>query len=227
MNPSALPAQATPATSLVKTLGLVSALCGVIIVGAYQGTYEAAAANRRLALERTVFKVVPAAKSMVEWQATEQGIRPVGGDASAGAIKFYAAYAADGSLAGIAVEGAAKGYADVVRILYGYSPECQCVSGIGVVAMKETPGIGDKIVTDEVFLANFKALDVKLDQELARLANEVTVVKQGSKTDAWQIDAISGATVTSRAVGKAINDSAQALLPKLLPEIEQLRKREP
>jgi len=227
MNPSALPAQATPATSLVKTLGLVSALCGVIIVGAYQGTYEAAAANRRLALERTVFKVVPAAKSMVEWQATEQGIRPVGGDASAGAIKFYAAYAADGSLAGIAVEGAAKGYADVVRILYGYSPECQCVSGIGVVAMKETPGIGDKIVTDEVFLANFKALDVKLDQELARLANEVKVVKQGSKTDAWQIDAISGATVTSRAVGKAINDSAQALLPKLLPEIEQLRKREP
>lgn len=225
MNPGDTPHQATPAASLVKTLGLVSALCGLIIVGAYQGTYEAAAANRRLALERTVFKIVPAATTMTEWQATAQGIRPAGGEAAAGSIKFYAAYAEDGSLAGIAVEGAAKGYADVVRILYGYSPDCQCVSGIGVVAMKETPGIGDKIITDEAFQANFKALDVKLDRELARLAHEVKVVKQGSKTEAWQIDAISGATVTSRAVGKAINDSAQALLPKLLPQIEQLRKK--
>lgn len=230
MNPGDQASQATPAASLVKSLGIVSALCGVIIVGAYQGTYEAAAANRRLALERTVFRIVPAAKSMTEWQATATGIRPVDGEAAgkegAGAIKFYAAYAADGSLAGIAVEGAAKGYADVVRILYGYSPDCQCVNGLGVVAMRETPGIGDKIITDEAFLANFKALDVKLDQELARLANEVKVVKQGSKTNAWQIDAISGATVTSRAVGKALNDSAQALLPKLLPNIEQLRKKE-
>ncbi|MDP1652870.1 MAG: FMN-binding protein, partial [Rhodocyclaceae bacterium] len=83
-----------------------------------------------------------------------------------------------------------------------------------------------KIITDEAFLTNFKALDVRLDQALARLANEVKVVKHGSKTDAWQIDAISGATVTSRAVGKAINDSAQSLLPKLLPNIEQLRKKE-
>ncbi len=225
MNPGDQAPQATSAASLVKTLGLVSALCGIIIVGAYQGTYEAAAANRRLALERTVFKIVPAATSMTEWQASAAGIRPAGSDATAGAIKFYAAYAADGSLAGIAVEGAAKGYADVVRILYGYSPDCQCINGIGVVAMKETPGIGDKIITDEAFLANFKALDVKLDRELARLANEVKVVKQGSKSEAWQIDAISGATVTSRAVGKAINDSAQALLPKLLPQIEQLRKK--
>ena len=50
-------------------------------------------------------------------------------------------------------------------------------------------------------------------------------VKHGSKTNLWQIDAIAGATVTSRAVGKAINDSAQLLLPKLVPELEKLRKK--
>ena len=217
--------QATPATSLLKTLGLVSTVCGLIIVGAYQGTYDAAAANRRLALERTVFKVVPAAKSMTEWQATPQGIRPTGGEAVAGAVKFYAAYDAEGVLAGIAAEGAAKGYADTVRILYGYTPDCRCVVDIGVISMRETPGIGDKIVTDQAFLANFEALDVKLNAELSALANEVKAVKHGSKTNPWQIDAIAGATVTSRAVGKAINDSAQQLLPKLLPQIEQLRKK--
>jgi len=218
--------QATPAIALLKTLGIVSAVCGLIIVGAYQGTYDAAAANRRLALERTVFKVIPAAKSMVEWQATPQGIKPAGGEAVAGTVKFYATYDAGGALAGIGVEAGAKGYADVVRILYGYSYDCQCVTGIGVVSMKETPGIGDKIVTDRAFLANFAALDVKLNAELSALANEVRVVKQGAKTKDWEIDAIAGATVTSRAVGKAINDSAQQLLPKLAPEIEKLRKKE-
>jgi electron transport complex protein RnfG len=216
----------TPAFALIRTLGLVSTICGLIIVGAYQGTYDAAAANRRLALERAVFKVIPAAESMVEWQATPQGIRPAGGEATAGAVKFYATYDAAGALAGIAVEAGAKGYADTVRILYGYSHGCQCVSGIGVVSMKETPGIGDKIITDKAFLANFQALDVRLNAELSALANEVKVVKHGSKTNAWQIDAIAGATVTSRAVGKAINDSAQQLLPRLVPEMEKLRKKE-
>ena len=41
------------------------------------------------------------------------------------------------------------------------------------------------------------------------------MVKHGTKTQAWQIDAISGSTVTSRAVGKGINEAAQALLPRL------------
>ena len=67
---------------------------------------------------------------------------------------------------------------------------------------------------------------LKLNAELSALANEVKAVKHGTKSNPWQIDAIAGATVTSRAVGKAINDSAQLLLPKLLPQIEQLRKKE-
>ena len=98
------------------------------------------------------------------------------------------------------------------------------ITGIGVVAMRETPGIGDKIITDAAFLANFEALDAKLNADLSALANEIRTVKHGTKKDAWQIDAISGATITSRAVGKAINDAAQTLLPKLVPNLETLRK---
>mgnify|MGYP003455640397 CR=1 FL=1 len=45
MSTPILPPQATPAASLLKTLGLVSTVCGLIIVGAYQGTYDAAAAS--------------------------------------------------------------------------------------------------------------------------------------------------------------------------------------
>ncbi len=217
--------QATAATSLLKALGIVSSVCGLIIVAAYQGTYDAAAANRRLALERTVFALIPQAKSMDAWQATAQGIQPAGGEADAKAVKFYAAYDAQGALAGIAAEGAAKGYADTVKILYSYAPACRCITGFGVVASKETPGIGDKVTSDKTFLANFEALDARLDAELAGLANAIQVVKHGSKTQPWQIDAIAGATITSRAVGKAINDSARRLLPKLVPELEKLGKK--
>lgn len=215
-----------PMRDLVLTLGLVAAVCGLIIVGAYQLTLDAVTANRRIALERSVFKVIPAANSLAEFLALPGGgVAPAGaGQAPAGAVRFFAAYDAQGRLAGIAAEGAAKGYADTVRILFGYQPGCQCITGIGVVSLRETPGIGDKIITDPAFLKNFVALDVKLNAELKALANDVKTVKHGTKTDAWQVDAIAGATITSRAVGKAINDSAQQLLPRLAPHLDQLRK---
>jgi electron transport complex protein RnfG len=220
---------ASPAVGMVRTLGLVSAICGLIIVGAYQGTYDAVAANKRIATERAVFKVIPAAKSIAEYVTLAGGgIEPRGGGDAAlapGTVKFFAAYDESGKLAGIAAEGAAKGYADTVRIMFGYSPACQCVVGIGVVNMRETPGIGDKIITDKDFVANFNALDAKLNKELSALANEVKTVKHGTKTNPWQIDAISGATITSRAVGRAINDSAQALLPHLVPNLEKLASK--
>ncbi|MDP2808538.1 MAG: FMN-binding protein [Rhodocyclaceae bacterium] len=228
--------QVTPTAGMIRTLGLVSAICGLIIVGAYQSTYDAVAANKRIATERAVFKVIPAAKSIAEYVALPSGgiqakagasdapqEAPLGGTANVpGAVKFFAAYDERGQLAGIAAEGAAKGYADTVRIMFGYSPACQCVVGIGVVAMRETPGIGDKIITDREFLANFNALDVKLNADLSALANEVRAVKHGAKANPWQIDAIAGATITSRAVGRAINDAAQALLPRLVPNLDKL-----
>lgn len=218
--------QATPSSAMIKTLGIVATVCGLIIVSAYQGTYSAVEANKRFALERAVFKVVPGAKSIAGYYAGPNGVMPAAGaEAPAGSIKFYAAYDAGGTLTGIAAEGAAKGYADVVRILYGYSPGCRCITSIGAVSMRETPGIGDKILTDKEFLANFQALDVQLNRELTALANEVKAVKHGTKSKAWEIDAISGATITSRAVGKAINESARSLLPKLVPNIEKLRNR--
>ena len=223
----AMSVQTTPALTLIRALGVVSAVCGLIIVGTYEGTLPAADANRRIATERAVFKVLPQAKSIVEYAVLpEGGIAPAkGGGEGGGGLKFYAAYDEAGKLAGVAAEGAAKGYADTVRVMFGYEVTCQCVVGIGVVSMRETPGIGDKIYTDKDFLANFKALDVKLNADLSALANEVKVVKHGTKSQPWQIDAIAGATITSRAVGKGINETAQHLLPKLYPNLEKLQTK--
>ena len=215
----------TSSRAMVATLGLVATLCGVLIVSAYQGTLGAVSANKRIALERAVFKVIPGAASMKEFVATGAGIEPAAGQSSGDGVKFYAAYGPTGELKGIAAEGGATGYADVVRILYAYDPGRQAITGLGVVGMRETPGIGDKIITDQAFLANFQALDVRLDADGKALANPVRVVKNGSKRNPWEIDAISGATVTSKAVGKGINDSAQRLLPLLAPNLDKVRSK--
>lgn len=215
----------TPSGKMITTMVLVSTICGVLIVGAFESTQAPIAENKRITLERAVFKVLPGAASVKEYAATPAGIQQLASGTAMpeGGVKFYAAFDQAGALKGIAAEAAGKGYADTVRVLYGYDAKCQCIIGIGVVSMRETPGIGDKIITDQAFLKNFEALDVRVNAEMTALANAVKTVKHGTKTNPWQIDAIAGATVTSKAVGRGINESAQKLMPLLVPHIGEIK----
>jgi H+/Na+-translocating ferredoxin:NAD+ oxidoreductase subunit G len=227
MNAEVIHPQTTPTLAMIRTLGLIAAICGLIIVSAYQGTFDAVQENKRIAVERAVFKVIPGARSIGEYLALPDGRvekAGAGGAVPAGAVKFYAGYDDAGSLAGIAAEGSAKGYADNVRILFAYDQATSSVTAFGVVAMRETPGIGDKILVDREFLANFP-LEAKVAADLKGLANAIVTVKHGTRTNPWEIDAISGATITSRAVGKAINDAAQILLPRIGPNLDKLKEK--
>ena len=209
---------------MVRTLMLVTSLCGGLIVAVWQWTQPAIAANKKVVLERSVRALIPDAVRIVEYDANDKGVTPGKGDPAAGTVRFYAAYDKDGKLDAIAAEGAARGYSDTVRVLYGYRQACECIFGIRVTQMKETPGIGDKIITDPAFLKNFESLDVSLTPDMKSLFNAVKTVKHGSKQFGWEIDAIAGATITSKAVGRGINDSAQRLLPLLVPHLEAVKQ---
>ena len=113
----------------------------------------------------------------------------------------------------MAIEASGLGFADVLRILYGYDPEKQAVVGFYVLESKETPGLGDKIEKDDNFLANFIALDVSLNENQDALKNKVVPVKQGDKENAWEVDGITGATISSRAIGNIIGESTERLVP--------------
>jgi len=219
-----LPPDITSGTRLVATLGLVTTLCGALIVAVWQITLPAIAANKKIVLERAVRALVPDAASIIDFDATPLGIHRASGDASPGTVRFHAAYDAQGELQALAAEGGARGYTDTVRVLYGYRPACECVFGMKVIQMKETPGIGDNVATDADFLANFDSLDLALADDLKGLAHAVRAVKHGTKRFAWEIDAISGATITSKAIGRGINDSAQKLLPRLLPQLAEVKR---
>ncbi len=79
-------------------------------------------------------------------------------------------------------------------------------------------------VFDPEFLKNFVALDAKLNENGDALINEIVTVKAGTKTEEWQIDAISGATISSNAIGKMINQSAQKMLPLIKSNLDELQK---
>lgn len=203
-----------PVSSLrmVQVLGGIAMLSGFLVVLTYQLTLPRIQLNKQRAIERAVFQVVPGAVERRDFLVDENGVRPA--SAGGNGTRVYAAYDAEGKLKGIAAEAAARGYQDVVRLLYGYSPACDCITGFAVLQSTETPGLGDKITKDTKFLANFP-LDARVSADARSLANAIVTVKHGKKTDPWQIDAISGATITSVAVGKALNGSAQTLVPQL------------
>lgn len=196
---------------MLRTLGGIAAISGLLVVLIYQVTAPIIAENQRVRTERAVFQVIPGAVEKRDFLLTDQGLVPAGQGAQGEAV--FAAYDSAGALLGVAFPAAAQGYADVIRFLFGYDPGCQCIVGMQVLKSTETPGLGDKIATDPAFVSNFKALDARLDPLGKGLANAIETVKHGTKAEPWQIDAISGATISSVATGRALNQAAQRLVP--------------
>ena len=207
---------------MVLTMGGIGFLCGILIVVTFQLTLPIITANKARALEKAIFEVIPAAKSKRTFKQVGDKLEPLEGDDPL-AVKYYAGYDGDGRLVGVALEASGQGFQDVVTILYAYSPECKCVTGMKVMASKETPGLGTKIDTDPGFRANFDALDVSLADNGERIANPIVLVKSGKKTEPWQIEAITGATISSRAVANIMEKSTSALIPVVEKNLDTLK----
>ncbi|MEX0331906.1 MAG: FMN-binding protein [Puniceicoccaceae bacterium] len=199
---------------LIFSLGLIAMMSGLLVVMAFQLTAPRIAMNKQRALEKAIFTVLPQASVRKNYKLDETGLVALPDEAIAEA-NVFAGYDAEGQLAGLAMEASARGYQDVVTTLYGYSVDSACVIGITVLQSTETPGLGDKVETDPDFLANFECLDASLNEEGTAVANPIVTVKNGEKTEGWQIDGISGATVTSTAIGDGLRKSTMEMLPLL------------
>ncbi|MDH5632164.1 MAG: RnfABCDGE type electron transport complex subunit G [Gammaproteobacteria bacterium] len=223
MNTAKATADRVSPTRLVLVLGSIAMLSGLLVVTTVELTAERIAENKRHAIEKAVFQVIPGAQSRRDFSVIDKTVS-IAAENNNAAATIYAGYDESGQLKGIAAEAVAVGYQDKIHVLYGYSPDCQCITGIRVLKMAETPGLGDKINTDPAFLENFRALDAQLNDSADALRNAIVTVKHGRKRNAWQIDAISGATISSNAVGHMLNNSAQTLLPVLMPQLDKLRE---
>ena len=209
-------------TKLIITLATVAMISGLLVVLVYEFTKPIIAENQRMATERAIFKVLPQAKSRLTF-VVKQNKLVLASDKTVGEL-VYAGYDKHNQLVGVAINAAAQGYQDIVKILYGYKPDSSCIIGFDVLKSTETPGFGTKITTDKEFLANFKCLDTELNVAQSGLANAIKTVRHGTKKHAWQIDAISGSTITSNAIGRMLNKSAQKLLPVVVKNLDLLKQ---
>nr|MBP6700439.1 FMN-binding protein [Halioglobus sp.] len=96
------------------------------------------------------------------------------------------------------------------------------VVGMRVLASKETPGLGDKIEKDPNFIANFSALDVSLGTDGQDLAQSIEAVKHGAKTAPYQIDGITGATISSVAIAAILRQSSAQWVPLIYRQQAEL-----
>ena len=120
---------------------------------------------------------------------------------------FVAVY--DGEPSSIAFETFGKGYGGEVGVMVGINVKDDQLLGVGVTTHAETPGMGAKAKSDPSFVSQFKDLPA---------TESVKVTSDGGS-----INAISGATITSRAVSAATTDAGE-IYQKLKSQIDDQLK---
>ena len=115
----------------------------------------------------------------------------------------------DGKANAVAYETSGKGFGGDVGIMVGVNLDTDELLGMGVTTHSETPGLGSRAKDDPSFSAQFKGMSL----------NEPFKVK----TDGGQVDAVGGATITSRGVCGGITGSAE-FYKKLKPQLIEQAK---
>lgn len=164
---------------LVLVLTVICAISSAMLAAVYSKTKEPIANALKLRTAKAATRVMPDGCSVPEEQQYE-------------GINYFVAKQ-DGKPAGVALKGASEnGYGGRIELMVGISMD-QKLTGYETLIASETPGLGTKIDSD-----GFRnpLLQRSLDKEWK--------VKQ----DGGDVDAITAATISSRAAVECINDAA-------------------
>lgn len=113
----------------------------------------------------------------------------------------------------VTFESAGKGFGGSIGLVVGVDVTTDKIAGVAVTTHSETPGIGSRAQTDAKFTKQFVGLP---------LSGEFKV-----KSDGGKVDALSGATVTSRGVSGAVTMAAQIYQqakPQLVEKLKAMNK---
>ena len=106
----------------------------------------------------------------------------------------------------ITLETFGKGYGGNVGLMVGIDVQDKVLKGVGVTTHAETPGMGARAKSDPGFVAQYAGLSI--DEKIAVTG------------DGGSINAISGATITSRATSNAATEAVD-IYKRLQPQIEE------
>ena len=107
---------------------------------------------------------------------------------------------------GYVIETVTYGYAGEITMLIGVNNDGK-VTGLVVKEAHETPGLGNNALTDHVFLSQF--LNGEGEFSVATSGADAFSGATGESTseNSSEVDAITGATVTSKAITRSVNSA--------------------
>jgi len=167
--------------NMVLTLFVIAAVAGLALGAIYNVTKEPIALAKRLKIEKAIGEVLPAFDSIRQYK-----VLPDGGKPGKDSLTFYHAtknYKAVGTAVRTFTD---NGFGGRFWIMVGFVDQT-VISGTAVLEHKETPGLGDKMDKGKSdWTDQFKGKDL-------------TTFKLKVKKDRGDVDAITAATISSRA----------------------------
>ena len=176
--------------NMVLTLFVITAVASLALGGVYNLTKEPIAIAKKAKRERAIKEVIPGFDKLLIYKTM-----PVTGKDSVTINKGYK----NDTLVGTAIASYSNNAYDPtqIQIMVGFLPD-GIIMNTSVTQQKETPGLGVKIKAPD-----FK--DQFMGKDLATFAAKVT-------KDGGEIDAITAATISSRAFCEAVEQAYEVYL---------------
>ena len=183
--------------SMIKNaliLFAITLVAGILLGLVYQVTKEPIAYQEKLAQDKANQSVFAAASTFEDATVDDVEAAAATFDYPGVTIKSVKkALDASGAVLGYVIQVKSKGYGDFIDYTVGITNDGN-LNGISIISIAETPGLG------------MNAGKVIVPQFVDKVATVFGVAKNGQLADAnTQIEAISGATITSRAVTNGVN----------------------
>ena len=183
--------------SMIKNaliLFAITLVAGVLLGLVYQVTKDPIAYQEKLAQDKANQSVFAAAATFDDVALDDAAAAEIASEFAGVTIESVKeAKDSSGNGLGYVIQVKSKGYGDFITYTVGITNESS-KNGISIIKIAETPGLG------------MNAEKVLVPQFVDKAAGALTVAKNGQVTDAnSQIEAISGATITSKAVTNGVN----------------------
>jgi len=177
---------------MIVVLAAITGVSGLLLAGVNQGTKD----QRKKQLLQfvkgpAISEVLSGSENQPLDDVKELEVKAAEGQDTVSVVDIFPAYKSE-ELWAVAFEVTGKGYGGDIGVIVGIDVAAEKLLGIGITAHKETPGLGARI-REQGFRSGFAGLG---------LSGAVTVKAEGG-----EVDAISGATISSRGVCEAVTEA--------------------
>ena len=179
------------------TLAVIAAICTTLVAATYRATKSRIAANSKAMLEQSLQPALSGIFYDSDVSESRLVIPPPHDLPGNDPAVIYRVYSEGVPVAALFAVTARDGFSGPIRILLGVGTD-GTISGLRILEHHETPGLGDKISSsrsDWVFQFDGRSLGNPVPDRWA------------IRSDGGEFDQLTGASVTPRAVIKAVRDT--------------------